>query len=136
MQVFLFFALFISVLAVVFAVQNNNSTTVTFAAWDFEGSLALFLLVALAAGALISFLFSMPSNIKSRWTIRQQRKKLNEYETSQADLRSQLELAQKRTTEQNAAPPSIVTAPAPEFVTPPTPEIAEMRPIDEVKEIE
>ena len=104
MQIFLFFALFISVLAVIFAVQNNTDATVTFAVWKFEESLALILLVALAAGALISFLFSLPSNIKTRWTIRQQRKKMNEIENQLTNLRSQLEAAQLRASEKPAEP--------------------------------
>jgi uncharacterized integral membrane protein len=96
MQIFLFFALFIAVLAVIFAIQNNDQTTVQFAVWRFEESLALILLITLAAGALISFFFSLPSNIKTRWTIRQQRKKLNELEGNLNHLRAQLDEAQKQ----------------------------------------
>jgi uncharacterized integral membrane protein len=110
MQIFLFFALFISVLAVIFAVQNNTDATVTFAVWKFEESLALILLVALAAGALISFLFSLPSNIKTRWTIRQQRKKMNEIENQLTSLRSQLEQLQLKESEK---PAEILPVPAP-----------------------
>ena len=97
MQIFLFFALFIAVLAVIFAIQNNDQTIVQFAIWKFEESQALVLLITLAAGALISFFFSLPSNIKTRWTIRQQRKKLNELEMNLDLLRAQLEETQKRT---------------------------------------
>jgi uncharacterized integral membrane protein len=110
MQIFLFFALFISVLAVIFAVQNNTDATVTFAVWKFEESLALILLVAVAAGALISFLFSLPSNIKTRWTIRQQRKKMNEIETQLTSLRSQLEAIQLKESEK---PAEILPVPVP-----------------------
>lgn len=53
MQIFLFFALFIAVIAVVFAIQNTSPTTVSFITWKFNGSVALVLLIALAAGALI-----------------------------------------------------------------------------------
>jgi putative membrane protein len=108
MQIFLFFALFISVLAVIFAIQNNAPTTVSFAIWTFNGSLALVLLVAVAAGSLISFFVSLPSNLKARWTIRQLHKKLTELENSQATLRDQLEQAQKVASEANqpAQPPA------------------------------
>ena len=75
MQIFLFVALFISVLAVVFAVQNNAPVTVTFAAWNYSGSQALVLLVTLLVGALISFFFSLPSKIRTRWALRQSAKK-------------------------------------------------------------
>ncbi len=96
MQIFLFVALFISALAVVFALQNSDTTQVTFLTWQFDSSLALVLLIALAAGALISFLFSLPTNLKTRWTIRQQRKKLVDMETSLADYKLRLEQAQTR----------------------------------------
>ena len=91
MQIFLFFALFISVIAVVFAVQNNSPTIVSFFFWKFNGSLALVLLSSLAAGSLISFFFSLPTNIRARWTIRQQRKKLSDLEANLAAKDKNLE---------------------------------------------
>ena len=114
MQIFLFLALIISVLAVIFAVQNNDPATVSFAMWKFNGSLALILLVAIAAGALISFFVSLPTNLRTRWTIRQQRKKLTELESSLATVRGQLEEAQKILGETNRpvlAPPAPVASP-------------------------
>jgi uncharacterized integral membrane protein len=111
MQIFLFFALIIAVLAVIFAIQNNDTTTVSFAIWKYNGSLALVLLVAVAAGSLISFFVSLPSNFKTRWALRQQRKKMSEMESSLATAQGQLEEAQKIISEANkpaqpaAAPP-------------------------------
>ena len=96
MQIFLFVALFIAVLAVVFAVQNTAPAIVSFFLWKFNGSLALVLLVSLAAGALISFLVSLPANLKTRWTIRQQRKKLNELEANLAASQEDLEVLQQK----------------------------------------
>jgi uncharacterized integral membrane protein len=99
MQIFLFFALIIAVLAVFFALQNSDPVQVKFAVWEFDSSLAFVLLLALTAGALISFFFSLPSNIKARWTIRQQRKKLSEHETSLAETKAKLEESEKKLTE-------------------------------------
>jgi hypothetical protein len=79
---------------VIFALQNSAITQVTFLTWHFDSSLALVLLIALAAGALISFLFSLPANLRARWSIRQQRKKLNDMEARLADTQMQLEQAQ------------------------------------------
>jgi len=45
-------ALFIAT-GVVFALQNNISVAVTFLQWRFDGSLAMALLLALAAGTII-----------------------------------------------------------------------------------
>ncbi len=101
MQIFLFFALIIAVLAVIFAIQNNDQTTVSFAMWKYNGSLALVLLVAVAAGSLISFFVSLPSNLKTRWALRQQRKKMSELESSLATAQGQLEEAQKIISEAN-----------------------------------
>ena len=95
MQVFLFFALFIAILAIIFAIQNNDTTTVSFFIWNTDGSLALVLLITLAVGALISVLASLPSNIKSRWAVRNLRKKITELEANLEELRTQLEEAQK-----------------------------------------
>jgi uncharacterized integral membrane protein len=130
MQIFLFFALIISVLAVIFAIQNNAPATVSFAVWKYNGSLALVLLVAVAAGTLISFFVSLPSNLRTRWTIRQQRKKLTELESSLATVRGELEQAQKVIEEANqpAPPPAALpeaikpAAVEPEPAKDPTPE--------------
>ena len=81
MQIFLFFALFISILAIIFAVQNNDTTTVSFLFWETDGSVALILLISIAVGALISFLASLPTNIKYRLEIRNLRKQLSALES-------------------------------------------------------
>lgn len=91
MQIFLFVALFIAALAVIFALQNSAQTQVSFLTWRTDTSLALVLLISLAAGALISFLFSTPANVKARWTIRQQRKKMGEIESQLAESQTELE---------------------------------------------
>ena len=96
MQFFLFFALIIAVLAVFFALQNSEPVNVQFAMWEFPSTLAFVMLVAVLAGALISFFVSIPSNMRARWTIRQQRKKLNEYETSLADTKTKLEESEQK----------------------------------------
>jgi uncharacterized integral membrane protein len=104
MQIFLFFALIIAVLAVFFALQNSDPVTIKFAVWEFNSSLAFVLLVALLAGALISFFFSLPSNLRARWTIRQQRKKLNENETSLAQVKVKLEETETKLLTQQSPP--------------------------------
>ena len=80
MQVFLFFALILVAVAILFAVQNTDVTTVRFLGFELEGSLALVLLIALALGAMISFFASLPTMLKDKWVVRSQRKKLKEME--------------------------------------------------------
>jgi uncharacterized integral membrane protein len=96
MQIFVFFALFIAILAVIFALQNTAPTTVSFLFWQFQGSLALILLIALSVGALISFLASLPTLVKTQLTIRSHKKKIAELGTSLDTHRSRLEEAQKK----------------------------------------
>ncbi len=59
-------ALLIALLAVVFALQNATMVTITFLAWQFQGSLALLLLLTLAVGFLIGWLAAMPSVVRHR----------------------------------------------------------------------
>lgn len=96
MQIFLFFALSIAILAVAFALQNSTPVQVSFITWKFDSSLALVLLIALGAGALISFFLSLPTNVKARWIIRKQQKKMTELEAGIADANSRMEKAQDR----------------------------------------
>jgi putative membrane protein len=96
MQVFLFFALIIAILAIIFAIQNNSPTEVSFFLWQFKGSLALVLLISMAVGALISFLASLPTNIRVRWALRNQRKRLADLEANLGEHKEKLEETQKQ----------------------------------------
>ena len=84
MQVYLIVSLIVAVLAVVFAVQNNAPVEVTFLAWKFSGSLALVILLAVAAGALTSLFASLPSILRITWHLRSHRKRLAELEAAAA----------------------------------------------------
>ena len=61
MQLLLIFAVTISIAAVMFAFQNTSLITVSFAVWEFEGSLALILILAFGLGIIASLLFSFSS---------------------------------------------------------------------------
>lgn len=100
MQIFLFIALILMGVTIIFAVQNTATATVRFLAWELEGSLALVLLVAAAAGALISFFFSLPTLIRDKWTVRSLRKKVNELEPSLDEQADKLKEAEKELTDQ------------------------------------
>ncbi|MES2471115.1 MAG: LapA family protein [Patescibacteria group bacterium] len=64
MLIFLIIGLLLGALVVIFALQNITTVTVAFLAWQFEGSLALILVLAVVAGILISSLLSVPNVIK------------------------------------------------------------------------
>lgn len=82
MQVQLIVAIIVAILAVVFALQNAVPITVSFLTWRFESSLALVLLITVALGVIMSLLVSVPSKIKRVKLISNQKKKIQELESS------------------------------------------------------
>jgi len=104
MQVFLLVALLVAALAVLFAVQNTEIVTVDFLFWSFQGSLALILLVALAAGAIASSLASIPSLFRSHRFGGAQRRRVEELEAEVQRLHEQL--VRVKPPEPPPAPPS------------------------------
>ena len=59
---------------VIFALQNVAVITVTFFQWQFEGSLALILLLAAAMGVLVSLLIVLPESISNYFQYRRLKK--------------------------------------------------------------
>jgi putative membrane protein len=84
MQIFLFLALLISIVIVLFAVQNAALTTVTFLSFHFEGSLALILVVVFALGVLSGMFMTVPSFWRKSSALREQRRKVKQLEESSA----------------------------------------------------
>ena len=80
MQLFLIVALGLAILTVIFALQNPIPVSVAFFGWEFEGSLALVLLLTFALGVLVSFLTSIPAILKRRSGVSTQTKKIEELE--------------------------------------------------------
>jgi len=118
MQAFLFGALAIALFVVLFALQNVVPVTVTFLTWTFEGSLGLFLFVALMSGVLVSFLASLPTLIKARLAAAHHRKEVAALKASIDEYRFKLEDAQKRLASTRPAPlpatgPVVGRTPAP-----------------------
>ena len=80
MQSFLIAALGLAVLTVIFALQNTIPVNVTFLVWEFEGSLALVLMLTFALGVLVSLLVSIPAILKRRSANSNRQKKIEELE--------------------------------------------------------
>lgn len=69
MIVLTFIAVIIAILAVIFALQNLTPVALTFLMWQTDHiSLALVLLVAVAAGVLIGLLASAPALMRGAWS--------------------------------------------------------------------
>ncbi len=76
MQRNLIIALILSIILVVFALQNAADTAVKLLFWDFHSSLSLLLLVAFGIGTLIGIIFSWPSIKKKNKKIAEKDKKI------------------------------------------------------------
>ncbi len=69
MFIFLIIGLLLGGLVVIFALQNMTEITVTFLVWQFQGSLALILVLAAVAGMIIYGFLSMPESVKKYFVI-------------------------------------------------------------------
>lgn len=85
MQLMLIAGIAFAIGAVVFALQNNSAVVVTLALWNFEGSLAVVLLVAVGIGALIAGLVSTPAMIRGQWENRRLRRQVAELERATSE---------------------------------------------------
>lgn len=64
MRLALILSLVLAVLAVLFALQNPDPTTVKIGAWLFQGSTALVLIVTFGLGVLAGILATIPSLVR------------------------------------------------------------------------
>lgn len=80
MPILIIFALIISLVAILFALQNAYSVSVGFLIWRFYGSLALILLLTLAIGILIGLLVTTPTILRRGWLSTRQKKQLTQLE--------------------------------------------------------
>jgi len=78
--VYLIVGLVIAIIAVIFALQNTMTITISFLAWELTGSLSLVLLVTLAIGVVIGLLVLSPSAIKNSLAVSSNRKRIGSLE--------------------------------------------------------
>ncbi|MDH5202941.1 MAG: LapA family protein [Nitrospirota bacterium] len=82
MQFFLFLALLIAIVLVLFAVQNSAIVSISFLTFHFEGSLAFILVVVFASGFLSGILMSIPSILRKSSALREQKRMVRQLEES------------------------------------------------------
>ncbi|MCL5021834.1 MAG: LapA family protein [Nitrospirae bacterium] len=80
MQFFLFLALLIAVVLVLFAIQNSLVVTVSFLTWHFAGSLAFILVIVFAAGFVAGVLASVPAVFRKGAALREQKRRVKQLE--------------------------------------------------------
>lgn len=95
----LILALVLAILSVFFALQNTAVVTVIFFGYSLEGSMALFILVALGVGALIGILFMLPGRIKTGIALARKRREVGGLEKTVDEHKTKLEELQKQKTE-------------------------------------
>lgn len=90
MQFVIIFALIVAIFAVTFALQNPNTVTLTFFVWHFEAPLALFLLIAVAIGAILISILTIPGWWKNKRAEKRHHKEIVEMEDNLAKYRTDL----------------------------------------------
>ena len=113
MQLLLILGIIFAIGSVTFALQNNSPVEVVFASWQFDSSLAVVLLLAIAVGALIAGLVSTPSVIKGQWAGTRLRRQVAILEDQKASLELRI-----RGLESAMAQKSLPPLPATEQVAP------------------
>ena len=83
MPFYLIATLIIVFLTVAFSLQNDQTVSINFFKWTFEGSLVLVLLTTLCLGIVIHILASMPARIRKSQEIAELNKRVMEFERTQ-----------------------------------------------------
>ncbi len=63
-MIYFIISLLIAIGAVIFAISNSQIITIQFLTWQFEGSLALILVIAFVVGVIFTLTATIPSYIK------------------------------------------------------------------------
>ena len=91
MVLFLIGGFLIGAVAVTFALQNTETVIVALFSWRFESSLALIIILALAIGALVGLLWSLPRSIKKSFQISNLKKQNAKLESELANKKIEVE---------------------------------------------
>ena len=90
----LILALVFAILAVIFASQNPMIVTVSFYGYSVDGSLALFILLAVTIGIIIGALMMTPGALKRSFELRGHRKKLGGLEKTLEEQKDRIAKAE------------------------------------------
>lgn len=91
---FLLLALIISILALIFAIQNTAMVTVSFLFWETQSPLTVVLLIALGVGAVVTVLAVLPGQIRGKWSSFSKGRRISDIETELSRYQAELEHAQ------------------------------------------
>jgi uncharacterized integral membrane protein len=86
----LLLALVFAILAVVFALENPLIVTMSFFGREVQGSLALFILLAVILGVVIGMLVMVPGTVKHSLELRNHRRRIGGLEKSLEEQKDQI----------------------------------------------
>ncbi|MFQ5960465.1 MAG: lipopolysaccharide assembly LapA domain-containing protein [Candidatus Methylomirabilales bacterium] len=75
-QLYLLFALLLTTLVAIFALQNADQVTIRFLVWTFQTSVVIVILMSAGMGALLAALVSLPQTLKAKRRLRESEKRL------------------------------------------------------------
>lgn len=111
--VFLILGLLVAVVAVIFALQNTAAVSVSFFVWQFNQSLALVLLLAVALGVLIAVLTLLPTVLRGKWQLSGRRKKIDGLEKSLEEARLKIAANEQKIKDLETSLQAALTVPVP-----------------------
>lgn len=76
-QLYLLFALLLTTLVAIFALQNAEQVTIRFLVWTFQTSVVIVILMSAGMGALLTALVSLPQTLKAKRRLRESEKRLD-----------------------------------------------------------
>ena len=91
----LILALTFAILAVIFALENAVLVTMSFFGREVEGSLALFILLAVILGVIIGMLVMVPGTVRHSLELRNHRRRIGDLEKSLDEQKGQIVKAGK-----------------------------------------
>jgi uncharacterized integral membrane protein len=83
--------LILSLVALVFALQNTQSVRISFLVWHVNGSLAFLLILFFFVGVLVGILVVLPGRIRSTLAMNRNSKELAELKLKHDECKSKLE---------------------------------------------
>ena len=96
MRLFLFLAIAIAVLTILFALQNADPVLIHFGIWVVESPLALILLITLGIGFVVGLLVSMPAILARGWKSSSRKRTIQALEDELIEKEQQLADQKKR----------------------------------------
>lgn len=81
--------------AIIFAFENTAFVSLTFLGWHFQSSIALVVILALAAGGILGILSALPGIIRRSWQIRTLRRDNAALQDEVATLDERIDAARK-----------------------------------------